>query len=603
MKSFLQYILIPCALIGLVAPVRADIVFPARLEIKEVEEGLFDVRFNLPMVNNTRLKANPVLPPVCVETKPRDIQGTVSEYSESWQVRCDSKDLFGERIQVEGLLGSQTDVILFLDMLDGRSYTTTLKPARAVFVVPEPASWFAISSAAFMAGLRGMLQHFEIVLLLLLLLFSGIGSRKLTIVLAVFILSHALGQYLAQQKWLLLTSYTPILIVLFVAVWAGFMLVKHRENTGVQLQPVWLLMAIVGLANGGANPEIVGIAGLSFAEQQLSFVQYQTGVLAGLLVYCLLSVEFLQIIRNVRSFVSKQQNMIGYTVSILASGLLFYHLSVLLISPQILPQAPAELYIFVIVLGIWIASNSSLLKPVPLIMLNITFAIGSVLGLSNIMLPIGTFVVIAAIFFLGLSLAGNYLPSFRTSLILTAIACLYQGWNTGHVILENLSLPVANLMAASVIALFLFYASNKLSHRSDTSMLTKKQRFLGALVAVVAVLFRFNEYTEWFNTTIATEFALGLIRIPVLAVTLLIATLVLWPRRRKILEHIDISVRKPVTHIICLALAFFLLPVGSFTMNKDLIRPNAFYVRFCSIPIPRLISRMKSSFTTSCHRT
>jgi hypothetical protein len=204
-------------------------------------------------------------------------------------VRCDSKDLFGERIQVEGLLGSQTDVILFLDMLDGRSYTTTLKPARAVFVVPEPASWFAISSAAFMAGLRGMLQHFEIVLLLLLLLFSGIGSRKLTIVLAVFILSHALGQYLAQQKWLLLTSYTPILIVLFVAVWAGFMLVKHRENTGAQLQPVWLLMAIVGLANGGANPEIVGIAGLSFAEQQLSFVQYQTGVLAGLLVYCLLS--------------------------------------------------------------------------------------------------------------------------------------------------------------------------------------------------------------------------------------------------------------------------------------------------------------------------
>jgi hypothetical protein len=106
-------------------------------------------------------------------------------------------------------------------------------------------------------------------------------------------------------------------------------------------------------------------------------------------------------------------------------------------------------------------------------------------------------------------------------------------------------------------------------------MLTKKQRFLGALVAVVAVLFRFNEYTEWVNTTIATEFALGLIRIPVLAVTLLIATLVLWPRRRKILEHIDISVRKPVTHIICLALAFFLLPVGSFTMNNLFYTPEA----------------------------
>ena len=104
-------------------------------------------------------------------------------------MRCDSKDLFGERIQVEGLLGSQTDVILFLDMLDGRSYTTTLKPSRAVFVVPEPASWFALSGRAFMAGLRGMFLHFEVVLLLLLLLFSSARSRDLATALAVFVFS------------------------------------------------------------------------------------------------------------------------------------------------------------------------------------------------------------------------------------------------------------------------------------------------------------------------------------------------------------------------------------------------------------------------------
>ncbi|MGB2957678.1 MAG: hypothetical protein WBD30_02210, partial [Bacteroidota bacterium] len=45
----------------------ADTVFPARLQMKEVEPGLFEIQFTLPIVNDRRVRAEPVLPQVCTE--------------------------------------------------------------------------------------------------------------------------------------------------------------------------------------------------------------------------------------------------------------------------------------------------------------------------------------------------------------------------------------------------------------------------------------------------------------------------------------------------------------------------------------------------------
>lgn len=47
---------------GWACPVFADMVFPARLELVESQPGLFDVKFDLPVQNQARIKATPVLP-------------------------------------------------------------------------------------------------------------------------------------------------------------------------------------------------------------------------------------------------------------------------------------------------------------------------------------------------------------------------------------------------------------------------------------------------------------------------------------------------------------------------------------------------------------
>ena len=70
MRFIIRLILISLLIFFCAHPVMADMVFPARLELVEIQPGVFDVQFNLPVRNQTRIKANPVLPDICIVTEP-----------------------------------------------------------------------------------------------------------------------------------------------------------------------------------------------------------------------------------------------------------------------------------------------------------------------------------------------------------------------------------------------------------------------------------------------------------------------------------------------------------------------------------------------------
>ena len=105
----MKHILIGATLAGMLflsSLTHADTVFPARLEMKEVEAGLFEVRFTLPIVNGRRVRAEPVLPQVCTEVGEARIVRTARDYSEYHVVRCQRDSLFGKVIAVRDLVSS-----------------------------------------------------------------------------------------------------------------------------------------------------------------------------------------------------------------------------------------------------------------------------------------------------------------------------------------------------------------------------------------------------------------------------------------------------------------------------------------------------------------
>ncbi len=106
----------------------ADIAFPARLDVAESEPGVYDISFTLPIIEGRKLRAEPLMPPTCVEVAPRVAGLSAGGHTTTWSVRCEPASLTGEAILVEGLLGTQTDLAFTLSTLDGRSFSKILRP-------------------------------------------------------------------------------------------------------------------------------------------------------------------------------------------------------------------------------------------------------------------------------------------------------------------------------------------------------------------------------------------------------------------------------------------------------------------------------------------
>ena len=78
-------------------------------------------RSPLPIVEGRKLRAEPRLPPTCVDSSTRESGASTGGFTSTWNVECDPASLAGEAILIDGLLGTQTDLAFTLNFLDGRS--------------------------------------------------------------------------------------------------------------------------------------------------------------------------------------------------------------------------------------------------------------------------------------------------------------------------------------------------------------------------------------------------------------------------------------------------------------------------------------------------
>ncbi len=65
-------------------PGEADVVFPARLAVTEIETGIYEVTFTLPLVEGRVLRAAPMLPPVCREVTERKSNQSATGITKTW---------------------------------------------------------------------------------------------------------------------------------------------------------------------------------------------------------------------------------------------------------------------------------------------------------------------------------------------------------------------------------------------------------------------------------------------------------------------------------------------------------------------------------------
>lgn len=206
LRSFLLCLLVAA---GWASPVQADMVYPARLELVETQPGRFDVQFNLPVQNMARIKATPVLPPICVALAPPEETVTASRYAAVLQVNCTADELPGQTVGVDGLLGSQTDVFLSIKTMDGRQYSAVLKPARARFVILPPPSLIRLTANPLVEGMRTSFVRVDLFLLAWLVVLFGRRRRESIGALMAGGVACAVAQAFARENLMLLPASLP----------------------------------------------------------------------------------------------------------------------------------------------------------------------------------------------------------------------------------------------------------------------------------------------------------------------------------------------------------------------------------------------------------
>jgi hydrogenase/urease accessory protein HupE len=200
-------------------------------------------------------------------------------------------------------------------------------------------------------------------------------------------------------------------------------------------------------------------------------------------------------------------------------------------------------------------------------------AAGIGVGFTGLEIPLVELLVTGSLLLFGLALVLR--APFRFAVPLAGVAVLVQGFHTARLFSEDLSLPVANAAGAGLTALVVFYAILRVGEPPLSAETAKGLRWIGGGVALVAVVLRGAEYYRFLGVQVPTDAALGLVRIPLLALVLAVAATLLWPRRRRVLEELGIERKAGRAHWALAGLAFFLLPVGTVAVRNPFFEPTA----------------------------
>lgn len=578
MRSRRRFLVGLCLWGGLAGVAGADTLYPARLEMVEAEPGVFDVGFHLPVQNLMRIKAAPALPAVCVDAESRQVTSTETKYAEEWRVECDADALVGQPVGVEGLLGSPIDVLLSIRTLDGRRYDATLKPSRAVYVVPEPPGPVGLSSRALVRGMRDTFVHLEVAVALFLLALARRPRRDRMALLGAAVAGFAAAQALARASLLLVPTALPEVLVLLGAAVAAVRLAEGGDATPAT--PTWggLPAALAGALYGAASPGPRLADELSRFEGRVALGAFTLGVAVGLVVLGTLGKELVQILLpRAGAGGGGRLRLLATVAGVGSVGLLVHRLSAAPFLAAVTPSAPLAVLASALAIGAWAGRPAGAGPARWLVVSPLLFVAGLAVGTAGHPIPGASIAVAVSLFGLGIGFAMRpVLPRWAmASLALSAACC--SAVEAGVFIQENLSQPMAHVLGSGLLATLALVIGREWGRRIEegSSSDPLAVRILGVGLALFAVASSLQQVVGWLGDSFAVDAAMGFVRVPLLSLSLVLLAVLFWPRRSRVARELDLAVKRPVAHGAALALAFFLLPIGAVRVSNPLFDTNA----------------------------
>ncbi len=259
-------------------------VRPGYLEIAEVEPGLYDVLWKVPARGDLRLALYARLPADCKgQTDTGSFVGDA--FVSRWRATC-PRGLIGQRIAVDGLSATRTDVLVRIAHLGGAVQTTRLTPEAPALEVTAVPTAGEVARTYFVLGVEHILLGIDHLLFVLGLLLLVGNWRRLIVTVTAFTVAHSIT-LAAATLGLVHVPQAPVeaVIALSVMFVAAEILRSAHGRTGLTARAPWLVAFVFGLLHGLGFAGALREVGLPQTDIPLALLFFNVGVEAGQLTF------------------------------------------------------------------------------------------------------------------------------------------------------------------------------------------------------------------------------------------------------------------------------------------------------------------------------
>ena len=274
------------ALAVLSGPARAHEIRPAYLEIKETAPGQYSLLWRTPVLAGRRLPIALRLPAGLRNLKEPVVQELTDSLVERRWVDAGAKGLGGARIEIAGLQLTITDVLVRVEMLDGRSWTVLVRPSQPwVEITAAPSNW-EVTGTYVVQGIRHILFGADHLLFVLGLLLIVKGRWMLLKTVTAFTVAHSITLAVATLGWAEAPTLPLNAAIAMSILFLGPEIVRTwRGETSFTIRHPWVVAFAFGLLHGFGFASALTSAGLPRAELPLALVSFNVGVEAGQLAF------------------------------------------------------------------------------------------------------------------------------------------------------------------------------------------------------------------------------------------------------------------------------------------------------------------------------
>jgi hydrogenase/urease accessory protein HupE len=259
-------------------------VRPGFLEIRALAEDTFDVLWKVPANGDYRLAMYVKLPAKC-DGAPSSGTFTGGAFVERWRATCPG-GLVGERVAIDGLSATRTDVLARFVREDATTQTVRLTPEDTSFeVTAEPNAW-QVARTYLLLGIEHILLGVDHLLFVLGLLFLVSSWRRLVATVTAFTLAHSITLAAATLGWVNVPQ-TPIEAAIALSVMFVAAEIIHQANgrPGLTARSPWVVAFIFGLLHGFGFAGALREVGLPQSDIPIALLFFNVGVEVGQLLF------------------------------------------------------------------------------------------------------------------------------------------------------------------------------------------------------------------------------------------------------------------------------------------------------------------------------